>query len=304
MNKRKQRTTQLTVLLILFILISGGMGGWAYMETGEVKEKKVTIKKLEEDNSMLKKEVAKLEKQLSALSTENDSLLDVRGELQAEVDQLKEQVRSKRMSVNQILAFKRKRDQLRGQIRKLEEEIESMKQTRQQLQATNKTLRDSNQMMADSAQSLEQMTQKMRDSISDASVIRAYGYQFTLYKTNLFGNYKTTDEADDVERIEGCFTLEENALADTGKKMLYMRVLQPNGEEVTRVKDETTLFQFNDSEGHYTKKEEITYSGEAMDYCMRYDLSNKDKELRPGRYTAELYMDKRKVGETTFRLKD
>ena len=298
---QKKKNRLLTIFMVLFGVASVGLGVLAFNQKQKVEEKQITVEKIEEKNTALQKKVANLKTELKALEKENDTLTDVRTQLENEVATLEADVAEASKSVAALKKFKDRYYNLRSAIEKYQKRIASLKEDKKQLQTQNKVLQDSNMQLSDSIKSVAQLNRDLEDSVELGSIVRAYDYQITTYKTNLFGNEKTSDNASAIERVEGCFVIQENAIAEKGKRFVYYRVVKPNGNELTSEEDETTLFNLGNTKGHYASKKEIDYQGEAMEMCMEYRLSD-DESLEEGTYTAELYMDQRQVGSTSFTL--
>lgn len=298
-ERKKKRT--LTILLVLLGLGTVSLGILAFNQASTVQEKKIVIEKREKTNSRLEKKVGALQEELEALEIRSEELNAEYNDLKDEVAELRDQVGAAEKSVAQLRKLRDRYFFYKGQIKKLKARNADLESENRILGNTNKMLFDSNKTLQDSIQNVSALNQKLEDSVAIGSVVKAYDYEVTLFGTNFFGNEKPSTDPDDIERVEACFTLQENPIAEKGKRYVYFRVVKPDGSELTPIEDETTLFSLGDTKGHFTAEKEIDYQGQMMEVCMDYTLDEFD-DLTEGTYSAELYMDQKKMSGTSFTL--
>ena len=116
-------------------------------------------------------------------------------------------------------------------------------------------------------------------------------------------NYKSsgreveTARASKCQKIRTCLTIQENKVTNPGTKMLYVRVLSPDGA-VLSTSAET--FAYNGVPTLFTYKEAFDYNNESLDLCSYW---SKGSMYSKGKYVIELYVEGNQIGLTDFTLK-
>lgn len=101
------------------------------------------------------------------------------------------------------------------------------------------------------------------------------------------------------EKIRICFVLNENTIADNGKKNLYLRITDINNMVMTNIIDNTNVFKHNGKNIIYTIKKEVYYDRKQLDVCVYWD---NDKNFTPGLYHVDIFYESIHIGSTTLNL--
>ena len=109
-----------------------------------------------------------------------------------------------------------------------------------------------------------------------------------------------TSKASRVERIKVSFVLGENKIAKKGVKPVYVRVMSPDGKEITKSADEGNVVKFNGSKGYYAAKQDVNYKNEAIAMDV---LCPSPNGFIPGKYLIDIICDDVIVGQTSIMLK-
>jgi hypothetical protein len=115
------------------------------------------------------------------------------------------------------------------------------------------------------------------------------------------GKQVDTEKANKAEMIKCCFSLGENKMTRSGNKMLYMRIISPDGS-VLPATDSDNRFKFEGKEGFYSVKREMNYQNQAVDVCMFWSKAE-GSTLATGQYIVEIYEAGALVSKTNFDLK-
>ena len=91
----------------------------------------------------------------------------------------------------------------------------------------------------------------------------------------------------------------DNKIAQPGKRMLYMKIIAPNGQPLPS-KDGNTKLDFEDGQDYYSVKREVDYNNAKMDVCVFYEVQG---ELEKGDYTIFVYEGTNKIGTSSIALK-
>ncbi|MCB0397711.1 MAG: hypothetical protein KDD36_13735, partial [Flavobacteriales bacterium] len=114
------------------------------------------------------------------------------------------------------------------------------------------------------------------------------------------GKERAKNKADKANKIEACFMIGKNAIAETGSKNVYLRIEGPDGV-VLASGTESNKFEADGEQLMYSAMKEINYNGGSEDMCMGFRLPD-NSEFKAGRYAISVYADGKKIGETGLTL--
>ncbi|MGB3948870.1 MAG: hypothetical protein WBM13_12865 [Bacteroidia bacterium] len=158
-----------------------------------------------------------------------------------------------------------------SQKNKLEQEITALKQT--------------NAELVENVQKL-QKDLYLDDIIARAGVLDA--------KNNIV----VQQEAIKSDVVRTCFSVMPNKKTNVGKKIVYIRLLDGNGNVL--LNSASNSFEYKGSKIEYSIKKEVDFKGVELMLCVDYKL---EKKLEKGTYKAELYNDGVLDGTSSFELK-
>ena len=97
-------------------------------------------------------------------------------------------------------------------------------------------------------------------------------------------------------KIEG--TIARNVTAQPGRRLLYLRILNPNDQPLA---GDGAAFSYEGSTLHSSASKEIEYGGEDLPFVLYWNVA---ETLLVGTYRVELFADGSLVGRTSFTLRD
>ena len=105
------------------------------------------------------------------------------------------------------------------------------------------------------------------------------------------GRQRETTRADRADMIKVCFTLLENAIAESGDKNLYLNILAPD----------STLLVFEQG-AEFSAKRTIDYTNDRLDACIFY-TADESAELTSGMYQIVIFEEEVVIGKTMIELR-
>jgi hypothetical protein len=81
---------------------------------------------------------------------------------------------------------------------------------------------------------------------------------------------------------------------------VYVRIVTPDGKELTKSADDMNMVKFNGSKGYFAAKQDVNYANQevAVDiFCPS------PTEFVPGKYLVNIICDDVVIGESTITLK-
>lgn len=295
-TKKNSSNTGL-LLLVVLLLISNVVMLWMLMQ----RNKDVDRSEQQVQNIAAEKENVThlLENMLASydtLKTENEQITTEMEAQRAQIEQLLDQVKRGKYDVTKA---RKEAETLRRIMKGYVVTIDSLNQANQLLTAENMTIRQELGEVLGQREALATKAQDLEGKISKGSVLHAT----TITAGALFmrnnGKQVDTNRAKRAEMIKSCFSLGENRVASAGDKILYMRVISPDGK-VLPSGDPDNRFSFNGVEGEYSARREVNYQNQPVDVCIFW---NGGQELRTGQYLVEVYESGGLVASTTFDLK-
>ena len=139
----------------------------------------------------------------------------------------------------------------------------------------------------------------LEKKVKMASLLKSFNQSVTPIKFR-FGNVESkTTRAKRVDKIQICFTLAENIVAEKGNRNLYVRITTPGGQVLAKGTGEEYMFDFPEGRGYYSIKDELNYQGDELEKCIFW---YKQEEMESGDYTVALFSDGGEIGRMTFSL--
>lgn len=271
------------------------------------KEKKELVEmeraKMQEELSMLEEEFGIQAQKIrgasgygeNRLHIVSDSLLDQLGEAQAKINRLTEELRAvKDTDAKRINELSQEITSLRKVLRSYVEQIDS-------LQRINTELREENQKMSDHIEATEAETRKLAGEKSSltAQVARAARLETQGLRTaTLDKRGRATQRIEKIQSIKIEGTIARNVTAQPGRRVLYLRILNPNDQPLT---GDGAAFSYEGSTLHSSASKEIEYGGEDLPFVLYWNVA---ETLLVGTYRVELFADGSLVGRTSFTLRD
>jgi hypothetical protein len=179
----------------------------------------------------------------------------------------------------------------------------------QRLQAENQQLTQDKQALTTQKAELEQnlattSTEKKaaEEKVDIGSTLHASNFKINAVNVKGGGKEKNTSTAKRADKFRISFDLDENLIAPSGKKDLYVVVTDPSGKVVSEQGLNSGSFTTRkDGEKQFTNKVSVDYEQGAKK-SVSFDLQQTDKYV-PGNYKVEVYHNGFKIGENTVVLK-
>lgn len=275
--------------LSVVVLVLGGM----YLK--QVDSSKSIQEQLTQEKDSIQANLQNMASEYKQLKTDNDTINTQLQGQRAKVEELLTEIRRvKSVSYQQIKQYQSELGTLRAIMRSYITQIDSLNTLNQALIAENIEVKKSYSSEKVKNQELSQKNESLNTQVAKGSQIKARGV--SALPINARG--KEMSRASRVEKVKVCFTLVENSIAKSGIKVVYLRVNSPDG--FLLAKSEADVFTAGGENLVYSAKREVDYQNQDVDMCIFYDTRG---ELKPGTYSASIFLDGQKVGTTQFILK-
>lgn len=303
-NKESEKKSSNKVLLILLILLLIGNGTFAWLWWKERGRANTTIVEKEQvivEKENVKSELLALQEEYATLQTSDKALQAELETKRAEIADLILQAEKHKGDAYIISKLKKETETLRKIMKHFVVQIDS-------LNTLNKVIiAEKDKVTADLNSEKDKTTQLSKDkdalqsTVNLGSILKAENPTVKGVKFKSGGKKEVeTTKASRVERIKVSFVLGENKIAKKGVKPVYVRIISPDGKEITKSQEEANMFKFNGSKGYFAAKQDVNYGNEdvAVDvFCPS------PSGFIPGKYLITIGCDDVVIGESSITLK-
>jgi peptidoglycan hydrolase CwlO-like protein len=246
-------------------------------------------------------------RRMDSLTGSNTKLQGSLAERQTEIEKLKSQIKSELRQKNGDLSkAKSLINELNGKINDLLAEVERLKGENQQLTASNQQLTVERDTLNSQKQVLQQnltTSETEKEHLNDVgSTLHASNINITAIDVKGSGKEKSTTTAKRADLLRISFDLDENRIASTGSKELYVCITGPDGKPISIPAYGSGTFQTReDGEKVYTNKVNVQYE-QGKRTPVSFDWKQ-DGRYQTGDYKIEIYQNGFKIGQGTKTLK-
>ncbi len=288
------------VLIGLLVLLSG-IGIFLVNENSNLKRKLadcgVSFDDSEGERLEVMSDLKLMAGEYDSLMTNNDSinveLIDQKGK----VDKLMADAKKYNWSIYKL---KKEASTLREIMKGYVRTIDSLNTENVVLRAENISVKGALGVKEKENDQLKENNSELQDKVKLGAKLAALN--FIVYGQRVKRNtvHKETTRASNTEKIKACFTIDKNEIAEPGKKMVYLRIMTPEGTVLAERSDNSNTFNFEGSKVLYSVKKEVNYENKPLDLCMYWDVIN---GLSPGEYFVKAYMEGYEIGAASMILK-
>jgi hypothetical protein len=311
-NKNNSARNILTAGL-LFALLSS----WGYIifDKGKTKE---TIGQKESLLATSNLQTAQLQKELDDVALRYDDLKTANNKKDSTITRRDKEIAEKKTKIQQLLnkanasqgeltEAKKLISDLRGDISGYKQQIVLLRAEKNMLMNEKTvaiTQRDKLQKDYDSTQLVvneKEAAIKDKDNAIDiGGTLHASNISIAGINERRNGKEKTTTKAKKVDKLRVSFDIDENRIAKSGPKQIYVCITSPDGNPIA-LQTGGTFNERNGAEKWYTQKLSINYEQNKRQ-TLSFDWKPTDN-FNTGDYKIEVYNNGFKIGESTKTLK-
>ena len=288
------------VLIGLLILLSG-IGVFLVNENQNLKKELadcgISYDTSEEERVDVMNDLKLMAGEYDSLMTNNDSINTELVEQRDKVDKLMADAKKYNWSIYKL---KKEASTLREIMKGYVRTIDSLNTENVELRAENMTVRGALGAKEKENDALKQNNTELQNKVKLGAKLAAVNFAVYGQRVKRNSVHKETNRASNTEKIKACFTIDANEVTEPGKKMVYLRIMTPEGTVLAERSDNTNMFGFEGSKILYSVKKQVNYENQSLDLCMYWDVVN---QLTPGEYFVKAYIEGYEVGSTAMILK-
>jgi len=303
-NKPEEKKSNNKTLLILLLLLLLGNGTFAWLwwsERGRANTEIIVKEQVIIERDNVKNELLVLQEEYAALQTSDKAVQVELEQKRAEIAELLEQAEKHKDDAYIISRLKKETETLRKIMKHFVVQIDSLNTLNKTIIAEKDLV--SADLTAEKGKTVQLTKDKeqLQGTVNLGSVLKAENPTVKGVKFKSGGTKEIeTTKASRVEKIKVSFVLGENKIAKTGIKPVYVRIVTPDGKELTKSMDDINMFKFNGSKGYFAGKQEVNYKNQevAVDvFC------GSSTPFIPGKYLVDIACDDVIIGQTSIILK-
>jgi predicted nuclease with TOPRIM domain len=302
-------------IIVYGLLIAALLGTWGYIIWDKSKSNE-TITQLQSQYSnvdssrnAVQQEYNDALARLDSATGNNTQLQGVLSERRNEIEGLKKQISHITANKNATAA---ELSRARGLINQLNMKIDDMYAEIQRLRGENQTLTTTNQRLGREKEQLSTEKTQLQENLTTtesarreveevASTLHASNMNITPIKVKNSGKEKETTTAKRVDLLRVSFDLDENRVAPSGNKELYVAVTAPDGRPVTMASGSGTFDTREEGSKTYTNKINVPYE-QGKRATVGFDWKQEGR-YQLGEYKIEVYHNGYKIGQGKTTLK-
>lgn len=246
---------------------------------------------VEEQKVQLESELNELIIGYDSLKTESDS---INVQLAGEQEKIRRLLKVKASNTYKIKMYEKELKTLRTVMRSYIIQIDSLNTRNRELTEENIAVRTQMRELESDYDELTDTKEQLSETVALAQKLTAKN----IVAVGLNNRSKEKDKIAKIEKLRVCFTIRENQVAESGDKMIYVRIVRP--DEVALSSPDAGMFEVGEESIVYTAKRELEFDNMDIDMCVFWD---KTEELIPGTYNVFLYSEAHEIGATSFDLK-
>ncbi len=313
--EEKKNNSAMKAGLILAVALAAIFGFLYFNARQEIDSKTVDISSKTKELLMTNSKLDSISSQLDAKIAEVTALGGQVADLEALRDQLekdkKNLINSKNVSIrdfeNKIKGYEAALSakdaeiaKLRAENAQLTTEVKTLGSENTTLKSDVATLKTDKKALSDSVYSTTVRNRELSEKVTLAAALKAVNISVNAInsrgKEREGGEYK----AKRVDKVKVSFKLAENPLTKQENKVIYMRILDPQGNCISDMATGSGAFSFGGKEMIYTTKQNVMYdnSGQNIDF-----VYSRGASYSKGRYAIELYSEGFSIGRGSFEVK-
>ena len=300
-QKSSQSSNKLMLVLLILLLVSNAVTAYflvtKHQENVEIVTQNTDLT-VEKDN--LKLELENMLAQYDSVSAVSDEQAAEIADQRARIVEMLAEAEKHKNDAWVIHKLKKETGTLRDIMNSYIVTIDSLNTVNQGLVVAKKQVESQLSEQKDENAELNNTNDALSEKVKLGSKLRVLDLVSGGQRMKSGTVSRETTRAKRVDKVKTCFTIDQNEVSKPGKKTVYLRIIDPNGEVLALDQSESYMFTYDGKEGLYSRKEEVMYENDELDLCLYWDVT---EELIEGKYIVEVYAEDYHMGTTEFLLK-
>ncbi len=294
------------------VLVVALLGTWGYI-IYDKNENKETLAQKETLIASTSTERDELQKDLEDAAMRYDMLKSSNTKLDSTISSKDREIEEKRTRIQSLLnktnataaelrEAKRLIASLNGDLEGYQSQIETLKGEKLQLVQEKRQVTQQRDIARKDYDSATVVIKEKENLLNVGSTLQASNFSITGINEKSSGREKSTSTAKKVDKLRISFDLNENLIAQSGEKEIYVCITAPDGTPVAVEAMGSGTFSTRDGQQKfYTQKLDVNYTNNKKK-TVTFDWKQ-NSNFNVGNYKIEVFNNGFKVGEATRPLK-
>ncbi|MCW8310245.1 MULTISPECIES: hypothetical protein [Sphingobacterium] len=260
---------------------------------------KVYALTVEKEN--LQVQIDRIEAELDKIDVENVQLTPEmtlqKEDSRAEIAILRKKLENQSITAKEIDDAQQKINRLKKQVDSYRINVQRLIQENQILSKQNSNLSESVVEKEKQITSLVNSNSELKEKVATASALKVSSISINGLAVKRNGKESVEERAKRVDKLKVNFTIADNALAKTGERDIFVRIIDPQGNLVVQGDN---IFFVHGEKLQYTFKHNIMFTNKGEEYIVYWAAEN---GFSKGAYTVLLYEDNAIMGRSTIVLR-
>lgn len=278
-NKSGNKAVLILLALLLLASLAGNFYLYKVRSSNEVviEEKGVVI------DSLVEARVS-LETEFNTTLLELESYKGRNAELDEKLNEQIAKLKDREGRIRSMIKDRKSNDKLIKQLRA--ELADFQKEKEQFLDKIDELTAENEQLKSEIV--LKNITNdSLSSELKSAAALKIEYVKVRTAKIRYNGKEKETSLARRTEKIEVCFSIMDNKVAEEGERTVYTRIMQPDG--VVLGEQGKFTVKGRDIETGYTGSETFNYDRTKKDFC--FDFTDEKYKFPKGTYLIDIFID-------------
>ncbi len=291
------KKSNIAIIVIVIILLAAGCGYLFWKNYQQATEMEEMVEQLTFEKEQLEDEYEEWAIQFDGYgkNIQNDSLAQLLSNEQQRVQDLLEELRiTKATSARRIAELKKELATVRAVMVDYVRQVDSLSVTNKRLETENQQVRKQYEEVTQKATQLQEEKTQLTEVVQRASMLEVSNFKLTT----LNNRDRETTTFNRIQKLQFDYTLQKNITTDPGMKVIYLRIVRPDGEVM--IKSEKNRVAYENQQIAYSLKQTVEYAGEEIKDTQYWLV---EEILQKGAYNADFFIDGNLVGSFPFSLK-
>ncbi|WP_228384153.1 hypothetical protein [Sphingobacteruim zhuxiongii] len=250
----------------------------------------------------LQSEIDRIEAELDNIKSQSNGstpdFLSSEREARLKIEELRNKLELGEITDQQIETAKQQVYQLKTSVSRMKDEVTELRIKNELLAEANSDLKGELNASNQKSEKISKDHKVLNEKVNKASSIKVSNIHIAGVEEKKGGVIEIETKSKRIDKLQVSFTIADNPLATTGKKDVYVRVINPKGNLEANSED---IFYVHGEKLQYSFKESINFTNNGQEYLMNWD--NNGQRFQKGAYTILLYADNSIMGRASIVLK-
>ena len=299
-EKKSGSNRGLLIVVILLVLTNAATAYLLYSERQENVQLVTANTDLSTEKDALTIELEEMYAKYDSVETDNTEMLAQIEEQKTKIEELLAEAEKHKDDAWIIHKLRKEAATLRDVMKNYLVTIDSLNTVNQQLIKEKAQVQTQLEGQKEANQELNEQNEELAEKVKIGSKLKVVDLISVAQRVKSNTVHRETNRARSTDKIKTCFTIDRNEVSKPGKKDIYIRIIDPDGDVLAYGQTKEYMFTYDGKEGLYTRKEEVMYENEEVDLCYYWDMMS---EAKKGKYLVEVYAEDYFMGTTEFSLK-